>query len=78
MVRCAHQNMPPLAILTLTGAMLLLLLLALIRMHRIRSNGMSAQKKWYHTPLQAMVNDLWLRRVLGTEFELLFFGFTLD
>ena len=76
MARCAHQNMPILAIVTLPGAMLLSLLLALIRMRKIKSKQMLNQDTWYHKPLQTKIGDSFLKFVLGTEFELLLLGFT--
>lgn len=78
MARCAHQNMPILAIVTLPGAMLLSLLLALIRMRKIKSERMSNQDTWYHRPLQTKIGDSLLKFVLGTECELLLLGFTQD
>ena len=74
--RCAHQNMPILAIVTLPGAMLLSLLLALIRMRKIKSKRMENQDTWYHIPLKTKIGDSLLKFVLGTECELLLLGFT--
>ena len=68
--------MPIPAIVTLPGAMLLLLLLALIRMRKIKSKRMENQETWYHIPLQTKIGNSLLNFVLGTECELLLLGFT--
>ena len=69
--------MHQLAIVTLTGAVSLLLLLSLVSMRRNGANIKCYNRKnWHHQPLEGMVNDSWLKYVLGTEYELFFLGFT--